>query len=365
MKVFHLTTVHSRYDNRIFNKQCISLSQYFKTYLVVSDGLGDEQYANVNIIDVGIPINRLHRMLVKSFAVFNLARNNGADIYQIHDPELLFFGFFYSLTGKKVIYDIHEDYTTSLSTKSYLPLWIRKTLPFIFNYVEKFLSFKMKKLIAEKYYSNRFPDALTVLNYPLKDNLKDINAFEQKSLTLLYTGNITVDRGAAIIKQFANANVDLGINFKIVGKCSNLTNDHLELSDQLNIELIGLNRYVPFNEITSHYKMMAFAGIALFPDNPHYFEKELTKFFEYMAVGLPIIASNFPVWKKLIEDNGVGICIDISNPNEFFTAIEYLKNNPDEVESMSKNGKNLVCIEYNWESEFEKMLNFYKVIINT
>lgn len=358
MKVFHLTSVHSRYDNRIINKQCVSLSKHFDTYLVVADGLGAENYSDVNILDVGKALNRFHRILVKSYSVFNLAKKNGADVYQIHDPELLIFGFIYSLFGRKVIYDIHEDYITSLSTKSYLSSWFKKIIPFFFTYVEIFLSFKMEKIIAEKYYVNRFPNALPILNYPHKDKLKGINAFDKNSVVLLYTGNITIDRGASVIKELANKNDN--INFKLVGKCSGSTNNELELSNQLNIELIGLNRYVPFEEITSHYKMKAFAGIALFPDNPHYFEKELTKFFEYMAVGLPIIASNFPVWKKLIEDNGVGICVDINNKNEFFSAIEYLKKNPDKVKSMSNKGKSLVSSSYNWENEFEKLLNFYK-----
>lgn len=363
MKVFHLTTVHSRYDNRVLNKQCVSLSKYFETFLVVADGLGNEKYSDVKIVDVGNALNRFHRIIFKSYSVFNLARKRGADIYQIHDPELLIPGFVYSLFGKKVIYDIHEDYTTSLSIKSYLPSWLRKIIPFFFNYLEKFLSYKMDNLIAEKYYSKRFPDALPILNYPHKDKLKQINAFDQDSSSLLYTGNITISRGASIIKKLAKKYKN--INFKLVGKCYNSTNNQLELSNQLNIELIGLDRYIPFEEITSHYKMKAFAGIALFPDNPHYFEKELTKFFEYMAVGLPIIASNFSVWKKLIEDNGVGICVDLNNKTEFDSAINYLKNNPEKANSMSKNGKSLVKNKYNWENEFEKLLKHYNKISNS
>ncbi|MBH8881312.1 glycosyltransferase family 1 protein, partial [Pseudomonas aeruginosa] len=42
-KVAHLTSVHSRYDIRIFRKQCRTLSQYgYDVYLVVADGKGDE-----------------------------------------------------------------------------------------------------------------------------------------------------------------------------------------------------------------------------------------------------------------------------------------------------------------------------------
>lgn len=360
MKVFHLTSVHARYDNRVLNKQCVSLGQYFDTTLIVADGLGVEEYNGVHILDVGRPQNRISRMLFKAFAVFNLARMQGADAYQIHDPELLPWGFVYSLLGKKVIYDIHEDYITSISIKSYMPIWFRKSLAFVFGGLEKLLSFKMYRLIAEKYYSRRFLDAVAVLNYPAKQTLSDIEAFDSNSSVLIYTGNVTPDRGA--IKMAEIARELKNFNFKLVGKCNESTYSKLNFGGLDNLELVGLNRYVPFDEITSNYQQGALVGLALFPENKHYAEKELTKFFEYMAVGLPIIASNFPVWKELIEGNDIGICVDVDNHDEIVSAINWLKDNPEDAKEMGLRGKALVKSSLNWEAEFNKLLNLYKEI---
>ncbi len=358
MKIFHLSSVHIRYDNRVLNKQCVYLARYFDTNLVVSDGLGFESFCGVNIFDAGKPSNRVRRMLLKTFKVFNIARKQGADIYQIHDPELLPLGFIYSLTGKKVIYDIHEDYITSIAIKSYLPSWLRKLLAKLFGGLEKLLSFKMTQLIAEKYYARRFPHALPILNYPSKQSLCNFSAFDEHSSVLIYTGNVTPDRGALKISDFARQTQ--GFYYKLVGKCNDLTYKKMNILDLDNVELIGLNRYVPFDEITNHYRQGALVGLALFPMNQHYAEKELTKFFEYMAVGLPIIASNFPVWKDLIEGNNIGICIDITKPDDFLSAVNKLKNNPEEAKAMGLRGKELVKLRLNWETEFDKLLNLYK-----
>lgn len=358
MKVFHLTSVHVRHDNRILNKQCKSLAQHFDTTLVVADGEGGESFSGVTIMDVGKPSSRINRMLFKTFLIFNLARKHGADVFQIHDPELLPLGFLYTLFGKKVIYDIHEDYITSISIKSYLPARLRKMTAILFGGIERLLSFKMHRLIAEKYYSKRFPDSLPILNYPAKKDLIGVDAFNEESSTLIYTGNVTSDRGAVIISNMAKK--EENYQFKLVGKCTVAVYRKISVSDIENLELVGLNRYIPFDEIITHYQQGVFAGLALFPASQHYAEKELTKFFEYMAVGLPIIASDFPVWRDLIEGNGVGICVDINKVENVLSAIQELKENPKKTKEMGLRGKALVKSSLNWETEFTKLLNLYK-----
>lgn len=360
MRVFHLTSVHARYDNRVLNKQCVSLGQHYDTTLVVSDGQGAEEFNGVHILDVGKPRNRIYRMLFKTFAVFNLARKEGADVYQIHDPELLPLGFVYILLGKTVIYDIHEDYITSISIKSYLLSWIRKSLATVFGGLEKLLSYRMYRLIAEKYYARRYPDALPILNYPAKQALNGIEGFDHNSSVLIYTGNVTPNRGAVVLAELAHELKNF--DFKLVGKCNDSIYNKMNVASLDNFELIGLNRYVPFDEITAQYQKGAMAGLALFPVNKHYAEKELTKFFEYMAVGLPIIASNFPVWKELIEGNGIGLCVDVDKPSDIVSTINWLNQNPEEAKEMGLRGKTLVGSILNWETEFGKLLTLYKEI---
>lgn len=357
MIIFHLSTVHDRYDNRILNKECISISFKYSVFLVVADGKGDESYGSVSILDIGKPMGRFGRMTIKTLKAFSLGRKAGAGIYHIHDPELIPVAFFYRLFGYNIVYDIHEDYITSILTKKYIPNLIRPFLAKIVGEIESFTTKLFYMVIAEKYYIERFPNAISVLNYPVTSSLFDVQAGLPKSDLLIYTGNITIDRGAMHMAKIACTMKDF--NFKLVGKCNqNLANKVLAISRE-NIEIIGVNSFVPFNEITRHYAQGALAGLALFPRNPHYQKKELTKFFEYMAVGLPIISSDFPVWRQLIEGNGVGICVNPEDTEAVVSTVRFLFENPEVAYKMGKKGRELVASEFNWQKEIEKLLALY------
>ena len=62
-----------------------------------------------------------------------------ADLYHIHDPELLTAGYLLRLRGKKVIYDIHEDLPRQIFGKSYLRPYLRASISFLIERLENFL----------------------------------------------------------------------------------------------------------------------------------------------------------------------------------------------------------------------------------
>jgi glycosyltransferase involved in cell wall biosynthesis len=82
-----------------------------------------------------------------------------------------------------------------------------------------------------------------------------------------------------------------------------------------------------------------------------------------MASGLPVIGSNFPLWKEIIEKNKCGICVDPESPVEIAHAIKYLEDHPDVAKEMGANGKRIVRQKYNWAAEEIKLINFYQRII--
>src|SRR5699024_6209289 len=101
------------------------------------------------------------------------------------------------------------------------------------------------------------------------------------------------------------------------------------------------------------------AGLAIFPPTEHYMKKELTKFFEYMYAGLPVIVSDFPKWKKFVEKYQCGITVRYSNEQEIKDAVNYLIDNPVAARIMGENGQRAVIEELNWNKEAEKLLKLY------
>ena len=83
-----------------------------------------------------------------------------------------------------------------------------------------------------------------------------------------------------------------------------------------------------------------------------------------MATGLPVIGSNFPMWRDLLEKNNCGICVDPTNPKELSEAINYLKAHPEEAKTMGENGKRLVRETYNWKAEEIKLFDFYQALMS-
>src|SRR5690625_1486031 len=131
-----------------------------------------------------------------------------------------------------------------------------------------------------------------------------------------------------------------------------------------NIQIMGVDQFIVKEEMEKMYTIENWlAGIALFPPTEHYMKKELTKFFEYMNVGLPIICSDFPVWKEFVEKYECCIAVDPFNDEEIYEAIEQLRNNPSLAIQLGDNGKKDVAAELNWQMEEGKLLDWYEQLL--
>ena len=370
--ICHISSVHAAGDPRVRLKEVRSVSYCYKyAYFVTGDmdaEYKEEEPKSLKVIKV-YPgkKGRLVRIFVTAPRCIFKALRTKSDIYHIHDPELLLWAWILRLSGSAVVYDIHEDYVTSISQKSYIPEIFRSRVGQLFGFLEKLLSKSFFKVIAESYYKERFPSAVPILNYPILKDLLPVQAFSPDANSVIYTGNVTPDRGALLMAGFHQCSERYDVRF--IGRCSpDLYKEFSKdsLSQQKNSPQVeGVGHFVEFSQIIASYAQGNWlAGIAVFPDTEHYRGKELTKFFEYMAVGLPIIASNFPVWKKLIEDQGVGICVPPGDNEAVEKALDWLKEHPQEALAMSRRGKELARTKYSWESQAEKLIDFYQNILD-
>jgi glycosyltransferase involved in cell wall biosynthesis len=105
------------------------------------------------------------------------------------------------------------------------------------------------------------------------------------------------------------------------------------------------------------------AGIVCFQPLPFCRVALPNKIFEYMAAALPVVASNFPLWREIIEGNSCGLCVDPEDPNDIAQAVRYLYGHPEERRKMGENGYRAVREKYNWEKEGEKLVALYKSLL--
>ena len=106
------------------------------------------------------------------------------------------------------------------------------------------------------------------------------------------------------------------------------------------------------------------AGIVIYQPAQNHMESQPIKMFEFMAAGLPVVASNFPLWKSIIEGSKCGICVDPTNIGEVRKACMELIENPDKAEEMGRRGRLAVLKQYSWFSEEKKLLSLYESLDN-
>lgn len=362
-RVCHISPVHALVDNRIFHKQCRSLCDAgYEVYWVVQHER-DSVIDGIHVVSLQSSTSRIRRWLLSGWEAFRKALSTKSDVYHFHDPEFIPMALLLRGLGHRVVYDIHEDYVSSISQKSYIPGPLRYVVSRLAGLTERLLSSSFQRVIAERYYEDRFPTAIKVLNYPrLTQDGPRCKRSDQK---LLYTGKVHLYRGA--LEHAKIPGLVAGTTVDYIGRCApdlhaQIVAANREHADQL--QFTGIAEFVPFSEIAKQYQQGAWlAGLAIFPPNEHLDKKELTKFFEYMQYGLPIIASNFPTWRRLVEDNGCGICVDPTSDSEIASAVTRLRDDPALWQSMSDNGFRVVREKFAWDSQEVSLLQMYEAIL--
>ncbi len=366
-KICHISSVHNALDPRIFFKECSSLARKYQVSYIARHNK-EESINNVRIIPFPALKPRFFRVIFSPAVMFFYARRERAAVYHFHDPELLIIApvlkFF---LGCKTIYDVHEDYYTSIRGKRYLCPCLSKIISSIYRKIERFFARTIfdEVIIAEKYYREFIPNSVEILNYPLKRDYPEKSCSrETERIRLLYTGNVSISRGALICANITNFVKNCEVTF--VGKCKKNVAEEIynTANAQENIKITGIDKFIRADLIDKFYKKGGYhAGLAIFPYSDHYFKKELTKFFEYMGAGLPIIASDFPVWKKLIEDNECGVCVDPGDAGQIENAVKYIFGHPEAAERMGENGKRAIDKKYRWEKEERKLFELYENLL--
>lgn len=365
-KIVHLTSAHPRYDTRIFFKQCVSLSlEGYNVNLIVADGKGNEIKNNINIIDVGASKNRLNRMIKAPQKVLKKAIELDADIYHLHDPELLKIALKLKKLGKKVIFDAHEDVPQQILGKTYLNKFQRIMLSNFFSIYEKFICKKLDVVVsATPFIRDKFLNmgirSVDINNFPLLSefDLSIVNKMSiKKNNHICYVGGITKPRGIIEIVDAMDF-VDISLSLKLAGKfsSSSLRIDTESRNGWKKVDYVGWLNREQIQEVLS----TSLCGLVTLHPAKNYLDSLPVKMFEYMAAGLPVIASNFPLWKEIIEEGGYGICVNPLEPMEIAAAIKEIALNPIMAKEMGEKGRQAVINIYNWGNEEIKLLNIYK-----
>lgn len=366
--ICHLSSVHYALDTRIFYKMCSGLAEEYNVSLIAKHPR-KETLNKVNIIPFYVFKNRNNRVVFSWLLMFFKAVKIKARIYHIHDPELMPCGLLLKIFGKKVIYDVHENIAEDIFDKP----WIKhqKMAYWGFNLIENLAAKNFKIILAEKSYEKRYKKLNA--NFTTIQNFCDIDFFipyqkkeTNDSFNLFYIGILLENRSILDIIESVYQLKQKGYNpnFHIVGELySDLKNKITNLSYfkeiKSNIHFYGR---LPLDE---GYKLSSKMDIGLCIIWPmkNSIESYPTKIFEYMAVGLPILTSNFELYKSVVETENCGLCVTPKSTDLITEKLIELYENKNMREKMRKNGILAVKNKYNWESQKALLMGVYRTIL--
>ncbi len=359
-----ITTTHDRFDGRIFHHQAKTLNNagYRITFLAPGNFNGIEK--GIRIISIP-PKNNKYKRLWGNIKILNTALKLKADIYHFHDPDFILYGVALKWISKQVvIFDVHEDFSLVLLERDWIPKWLRKIYSAVYRFVEKFASKIFDGIItATDHIQTLFPKEKSVIvhNYPENSHIR-IKRENVIPKSLVYIGGLTPIRGIEeMLEAVVLSHKTISINIHIYGDFSD-KNYEKKIKSVFMHDYIHFHDVLPMNEMYQKASQYS-AGIICYLPLPNHIESMPNKIFEYMMLGLPIIGTNFPLWKKIIDENGCGLTCNSSNSKEISDCILSLFSDANELENKARTSSIVYNNYYSWENEKRVLLNFYSLIL--
>lgn len=375
MKIAHLTNVHPRGDTRVRVKEVGTLAQAFgdPVALIVQDGMGDsvEEDGQVRVIDTGPPSgNRLARMTIGVWRMGRATLATRPQVAHFHDPELMMLGFALKCLGYQVVYDAHEDVPRQMLVKFWLPAWVRRPVSWVMALIEWLAGRVFDGIVpAEPEIAKRFPSAKTVLvqNFciPAEFETEKVIPYQERPPHFAYVGAISLLRGAReMVEALERVHSNDGVRLLLAGvfQPAALQAEIETMPNWVQGEFLGWTDRRQTAELLGNVR----AGLATLHPTQKYQDAYPVKMFEYMAAGLPVIASDFPLWRRLMERGGkCGILVNPQDPHAIAQAMQWILEHPAEAEEMGQRGREAARQYYNWDREADKLIALYQNLLTT
>lgn len=368
IKVCHLSSAHLPEDIRIFVKECSTLANHGFNVHLVATGEGDDYTKNgVNIHLVPKYVgSRFKRMYQSVNEVYEKALEIDADIYHFHDPELLRIAPKLKAKGKIVIYDSHEDLPRQIMGKYWIPKLLRSIVSKSFEWYENSVISKLDGVVAATpIIRDRFlkinKNVVDVNNFPVLAEFSSEPDFSTpKHDNICYVGGLAEVRGITYLvkamEYLPNLRLKLGGFFSPESYQDQLK----ELDSYRSVDFLGMLNRDGVKELLASSKV----GIVTLLPTPNILDSQPIKLFEYMAAGLPVVASDFPLWRRIMDDASCGICVDPHDPKAIADAVIRIVENPDLAKQMGESGRRMVLEKYNWESQEDILVQFYHKLVS-
>ena len=376
VKVCHLASKHKMNDMRIFEKECKSLAKagFDVTLIGFGDTAKTEVIDGVRCISLFCPIkNNLELLRKRNKMSLETALEVDADIYHLHEPELLPVGMKLKRKGKIVIFDSHEYYGWQLRDNIHkikvikTPAFLMKVFGNLYMRYEKHVCMKIDGVVQVctmndvDYFDHRCQKTLFIRNLPsLSDYTRKTPIDYSQGPAVAMIGGITKERG---ITQLIEAAYQAKAKLLLAGAFSPKSYED-ELKAMPEYACVDYKGFLDKNGMVALLEQANIGASTLL--NVGQYDKIdtlPTKVYDYMSMQLPVVISNTDFAQKMNDKYHFAICVDPTNSEVIANAIQWLYEHPEQAVEMGNNGRKAIEEEFNWEKESEKLVDFYKNLL--
>ncbi len=374
-RVLMASSVHRWNDGRIYYKEAQSLAEIADVHLIAVQAQGASAVPDGRIHVQMLPANGLRLGERKSVflrfkrigMVMKAVLQRKYDVFHFHDPELIPAGWLAKLRGKKVIYDMHEDASKVLLGRKWIPRPLAQPVGSLFRVFERvsLLIFDVFILASEGFlHSFKSEKCHTILNYPINVNgniAQPIKHETDEALKLVYTGDITIARGATDMLEAVSALRAEGknITLDLFGSIRE-TSLKERIGREYSEKWIEYHGWLPLNQLQ---KVLQNYHVGLNPirDFPNHRNAMQTKVLDYMAAGLVVITSKLPGTNEYLNGAGCAVFFTPGDIGELQAAINSLLDEEKRL-SLINNGSKVVQRRC-WESQAGRLMNIYRDVL--
>jgi glycosyltransferase involved in cell wall biosynthesis len=263
-----------------------------------------------------------------------------ADILLVHDPELLLV-----LPPRRrrppVVWDVHEDTAAALTTKAWLPRWLRGIAAGGVRTAERLAERRMHLLLAETGYQDRFRRTHPVV--PNVTYVPDTIAPFSEPARVIYVGHLSPDRGVPEMIELGRLLGPEGVEVHLAGPADAQARAQIEAAG----EAVTWHGFVP-NDEAMRLVDGALAGLSLLRDEANFRVSMPTKVVEYMARGVPVISTPLPLAAELVESAECGFVVGFEDPAAARDAVLRLAADPGLRAKMGVSGHEAALRARSW-----------------
>ncbi len=369
MRITHLTSVHPADDNRIF-KLCRSVARANRTvsYVVPTDA--DAFVDGVAIKAVPTSAGRLKRMLHTTWHVYRRSLKECAQIYQFHDPELIPVGLALQLLHRRhVIYDVHENVPDTILGKHYIPRRLRKVMAAAFDQFERQAAKMFSAIVtANEDISERFKNSsnpvLSIHNYAEAEEFSDSSHDTSRYESGLIFHSAASERTAFPAVVRAIELIPSKFNLKLIA--SGVTTAEADAAARL-VPISISPRICAVGKLSREDMVQTYlrcaVSLVFYAESRNHSSVRANRLYESLAAAAPVIVSDFPEWRELVESIGCGLAVNPSSPQEIAEAIQYLSAHPTEAAEMGRRGRQAFLQSFSWTHESNRLLELYDMLV--